>query len=778
MDYAPPPLGEVPEVEHLIGAFTIADDDPVNDRSNFLRMELKGPNDLDIFNGTEVLLTYLGGDVRVYTDVLGTPGAPLWTPNLVNSVLTGLTLPTTLWVEALEPSDSTRDIGFRLSLANPSPAEQGMTADTISATALQADMVTDWNRDGVIDDQDRGKVTAATPWRFWINDDEDETDIEGFANDKPDSSNPNHANCRVDGNRDLVDFFPVYLDVSNLKKVLGDLTDYSFALRHSEGALNFAYTTLTPEEVGNIHTTPNTGLEDDSVFPATFTFLNSSFVSQLDTNEGGVLLLEGKSATTAPLVLEVYEDQGLGGSELIYKHEFPLSLSPVRDMLRIINIRGDTTDPKFNGSDVGPWISSVGNPSNYSDGYYSDGASIKTLINIHGLGWSGADAPGGHAEIFKRFFQMGSDARFIGVTWYSDAGNVGPIPLDYNENVIHAFIAANYVSNLIKTNGLDGQNTSIFAHSLGNMLTSSMIVDFDLNVGNYFMINAAVPVEAYAGMQGNHELMTHPDWKGHPSGINYFDKLLAPYWHEQIKLVYGASDNRVHLKWEDRFSSLPSKVNAYNFYSSGEEVLAQSDGEVPSLLDITWSGIFGEPTELVWVYNEMNKGIINPNTAITNDIHGGWGFNTNYTPVPLQPFDANQLTATEIVATPFFNPFQQTDSEFPLWGNVDTWIYANTATANTKLPSLPLLGKNIALIKNHAKILAEAIPAHSDATGSSSLEVILGDLGDFDLNSEMINGSVWPRTNNRWLHGDLQGVALSYNYLLYAKCIELGDLDQ
>ena len=66
---------------------------------------------------------------------------------------------------------------------------------------LKAEIVPDFNRDGIIDDSDRFRVTTANPWRWWINDDDDLPEAERGKNahDRPGQPNPDAGNSQVDG---------------------------------------------------------------------------------------------------------------------------------------------------------------------------------------------------------------------------------------------------------------------------------------------------------------------------------------------------------------------------------------------------------------------------------------------------------------------------------------------------------------------------------------------------------------------------------------------------
>ena len=183
---------------------------------------------------------------------------------------------------------------------------------------------------------------------------------------------------------------------------------------------------------------------------------------------------------------------------------------------------------------------------------------------IHGVDWDEAETPAGMAEVFKRLHQSGSNARFVGVSWPSNMGRdradlffgtipvSKPAPIDYYEDVISAFVSAKYVRNELVSRGLDGPDTVLLVHSLGNILASSMIQDHGLDVGAYFLLNAAVPVESYQGEIQNdisrEELVANPyfqdfnntdakpdgiwvnvsSWTYQPAGTDISQSLIAP----------------------------------------------------------------------------------------------------------------------------------------------------------------------------------------------------------------------------------------------------------
>ena len=119
-----------------------------------------------------------------------------------------------------------------------SATKEGSTNPT-TVLLIPMSVVPDWNRDGVIDKKDRGKVTSERPWRFWVNDNDDSGTLEGT--DVPGSGGNGHDQ-QVNGIRDLVDWFPVFLDIKLMLEVL-PASSHDYILEHEENALSLVETT-------------------------------------------------------------------------------------------------------------------------------------------------------------------------------------------------------------------------------------------------------------------------------------------------------------------------------------------------------------------------------------------------------------------------------------------------------------------------------------------------------------------------------------------------------
>ena len=176
---------------------------------------------------------------------------------------------------------------------------------------IPARLLVDANRDGTIAAAETS--TAAAPYRFWLNDDDDlHTSFQ----------RADFTTTNVDGTGDLKDFFPVFLDIKQLLQALPTTAGYTYKLKQADGAVNFAYTSLTRTTAFAYKDSPYSYASATTYqVTATGTPLVSSFLDSIRDGDQGVLLMEGTAPTTQPLVL-VIEKNGVAAAET----SLPLSL--------------------------------------------------------------------------------------------------------------------------------------------------------------------------------------------------------------------------------------------------------------------------------------------------------------------------------------------------------------------------------------------------------------------------------------------------------------------
>jgi len=482
----------------------------------------------------------------------------------------------------------------------------------LKITVVDTSMATDYDHDRDVDTNDYVRAKNGEPFRFWINDDDDEDAVTG--DDIPGRAHADHEDDRVDSERDLVDFFPVVISIPEQLEGC-NLNGLTFKLMHGLGGLNYLETDLTADNVGDylVDVDKAVALGSRTVralgIPGGQT-LSASFLSRLSSEGSAVLLVEGCDDVTSPMWLEVVAPNG----RVISSNSLALSISGVEAMYSHINLRPSGGLPD-----------TVGIPTNLPNS-----TSGKNVMFVHGFSCNGEEARGWHAEIFKRLYWSGSKARFWGVTWQGDLGLVDG--LHYQEDVANSFRVATNLS--ARVGAIPGPKV-LLAHSLGNMVVSSAIQDHGLSVSKYCMLNAAVAMECYwpaafsDSTNGNY--MLHEDWLG------YSNRTWCSKWPE----LFSLPDDRERLTWKDRFPAVLSV--AYNFYSSGDAVFEIYSNGTPSPFTGVRFPFHAE--RYAWQKQEMFKG----RGVLGGTDWAGWGFSGTYT-----MWEANAATEESLITNAVF----------------------------------------------------------------------------------------------------------------------------
>ena len=459
----------------------------------------------------------------------------------------------------------------------------------------------------------------------------------------------------------------------------------------------------------------------------------------------GVILIEGRAATTEPLVLEIWRK----GKKVLEK-SLPLHVAPVEQMYTRVNLR-DGAAAVTPGSCLPP-------------------ANGTNVVFLHGFNVTPEEARAWHSEMFKRLWQSGSKARFHGVTWRGDIGGINVFR--YHEDVVSAFATAPHLKSYV--NRLLGQKV-IMAHSLGNMVVSSAIADHGMSVHKYFMFHAAVAAEAF---DSSHwcDLPDTANWMAHEHWRDYTNICWSAKWHEFF--VGDPTDDRRKLTWKDRLASVSALTELYNYYSSGDEVLelfsgTPSSNEGMDIWDkLTW-GWFA------WHKQEVHKGRLSQGVTPEGTSWAGWGFVYSYTyqePAVTSSWSGAVGPGFHMI-TPngaFYPPAVQTESvlfselgEHPVFLRCPASMFTNT---------IPVATQN--------ELLARGLPALSGPTGGQIVNIkdVAGNpLPNRNINMDTVarpNG--WGRNHDdlqmRWLHGDLKDMAFFYNHKLFEDVTAKGGL--
>ena len=619
-------------------------------------------------------------------------------------------------------------------LGNHSNVPESQFENSARVALVHARILADRNRDGVIDEYD----LSSLPFRMWINDDKDKGSIADGDSDVPGGDGPTAAgNAKtktVDGMSDLEDFFPVWLDIAEALDILGAVKPSArigARLRCDDAEIGVVSTSLTRDHAGdylrNVSTAESlasatsfrVGSLDAGLFP--------TILSQMSQNPNkGVFLLEGATQDrNAALHVDLLAD-----GEPVLRASLPLSISPVEEFYRWVNLRAAA------GGSESRWTE-ISQPANFPD---SEGNG-KLVVFVHGYNVTEKEARGWNAEMFKRLWQNGCNARFYAVTWNGDEGF--PNGLFYHENVVNAFLTAPAFATAFSARD---DETAVLAHSLGNMVVCSAIQDHGFRPAVYCMLNAAVPAEAVDtnawsdAETGNP--MVHHDWK------DYASRTWAAKWHE----LFGADDDRSKLTWKGRFSSLTtlSGPSIYNFYSSGDEVLRLYDSVgADGMVTVEWNTGPDIRTH-AWQKQELFKGrmLFDRIEGFASTDQAGWGFKQHLEHSPGIP--------PQWIRDTYFNA---TDA------NVATTDQLKTTPVFVNYPS-SMLSSTIPKVTRD-NLLAEAIPALSPPIGTIAISSDIFVNSNLDIDANRNQQQRWPRPpidtyGTSFLHSDIKDIALPF----------------
>ncbi len=583
----------------------------------------------------------------------------------------------------------------------------------------------DITRDGSIDENDSAGWFDNRPFYYWVNEDTIKGDAIGLNSD----TTPNVNDLVVNGAFDLVNFFPMALDLTTFKRAWGNRVTYKLNPRWTNGrTFNFCFANLPWDNVGSAQTTNVTTTAGESLSSASLIALpengfelSTYFLNQFSENSG-VLLCEAKSSYVSMRLDILY------GDELLYSYVVPLTIMPVKSMYAWINSR------YLSGESV--------NRPTYLRKIW-DEKNTKSLIFLHGANVNEEQAEIWGDILFKRMWVSGVHADFYNVDWRSDIGSAA----NYHENASNAFAVASQLAPILSD--IEGEKV-IMAHSLGNMVVSSMIQDYGLEVSRYIMCNSAVPAEAYDESLAPTNVLVHSDWDEYPrkSFVNEWYKLFED----------DESDDRQLLTWAGRFADVASV--AVNFYSTGDHVLELAPQNNLWVTDgyENWDQMF---ERFSWHKQELWKGRKSTIAFLGTTDWSGWGIRENIVGVnTIQPTNAWLMSDAEL--------------------KTNTVFHLQPSSMNTN--AIPLLVR--------AAHLTQGIPSRTPASGAmawgnDAMKKNMIDLQSVDEKTiGMARPNGWPvRPNglfgnwgNRWLHSDIKDMAYFYVYRFFEKVKEKGGL--
>ena len=618
------------------------------------------------------------------------------------------------------------DLAFSYVFDNDGSAIRSSVRRRISS--VRPPLLPDYNGDGMVDAVDFALFMRRKIFRFWTNKEK----VKGrYVGDGALSTlTLNIANDMVDGDYDMLNFFPLALDLAQFPQSWK--SGLSFKLKSpgsSDASFNYCLSPGAWSTVGEMYTNDVLAVSGETLSAAHVTPVNHYGTSlPIDSvgafPDGHGLVVAEAMREGASLRLSVVDSTGYE----FYGFTLPSMIVDVERMYRWANLRPVCGDSSGEGSDL---ANPLWNPDSESDGRH--------FVFVHGYNVNAEAARVWANQMFKRLWVAGSRSMFTAVDWYGDSSQyhsliyMDTVSPDYYANVMHAFATA---SNLVDTvASLPGTNKVMLAHSLGNMLVSSAAVDHNLQYDRYYMLNAAVPMEAY-DVDSSTSNMVDSAWSNVPENYR------ASGWSN---LYDNTNDFRRLLSWQGRFAGI---ANAVNCYSPTEDVLENASEHG-----------YGSS----WAKQELFKGTAvwhGLNTVLFfNDsvsCEGGWGINTYYAAnpsyyIPLVGLDASvsNLTREAVIEHPLFTPFRA----------------ESDAMHSTNLFAIADADYRAQL---RAKFLGDAIPATSFAAGANEISgnAVCGNINYADCRS-----GTWPIGEGKWRHSDIKNVAYFFNWKLFKLII-------
>lgn len=664
-------------------------------------------------------------------------------------------------------------------------------------------LIPDYDRDGEITkEKDEPKAKdGRTIFRFWTNNDDDETKdnwewegwlpisyADGSINENSDNqprhdADANSKDDRVDGYSDLLDFTPVAIDASEVfpngtPQTLKDKVRFSL----KSDCVNVVWTGLGTTEA-NVFLTQKAECYGENLKSYQYeakvcnikkeTEVHKELTKRLLKKEKVVVLIEGLE-DGEKFTIEVKDDK----ESKLSAGALKLKVSNVEHMYRWMDLRhagvnllshsgmedvGDlqTDSPLFEpaNTECNEMKEPENGPDSDCNGIPRDG---RHFVFIHGYNINSDEARAWGAEMYKRLWQSGMNSKFTVVDWVGDAGQFGDrddgTSISYHFAVPNAFFAAQALKEQVAAN--IGNNAILMAHSLGNMVASSAIADWNLKVEKYYLLNAAVARQAYvprdntdAGVIAEDELMIDDDWKG------VLKKYWASYWYTNFK----ENDFRSQLKWVGTFGKINGAVNCF---SPTDDIIHNIE-----------QPMFGPPSlGSVWTMQEKLKGTFALRAAnflatskageivlkfFADGLQGellhteaGWGVNFHWGGreyLAKWSSDVNDKPFDELVREPLFLPFTSCSEKM---NSPEPFLFKGSNWA-----------QNMDQYFLRAKLLGCAIPATSFAAGANSIDELPSQTYyEYEAN--------WPRHDSRWCHSDLKNVAYYFNSKFFDAVVD------
>jgi hypothetical protein len=564
-----------------------------------------------------------------------------------------------LYVRIVSPRPSRCKVKFEFVSSNGTAYVYDHAEQRIST--VMPPMLPDYNRDGtanIKDVLDHGNARAHYFWSnndTWTGDDAFAAyeDYNAFLHPTPITLPSNGDDMIVNGRNDLVNLCPFRIDLSAFVQAWGTNDVRYVFYTGIPGNVRFVPACTKWSDLNKMVKEDQQTISGGDLHAASLltTFREGYHevgyvlppgLLSLGATGAGILAVEFVTEGWRPLYIKVMDRES---EAVLFNSISYVRVLDVHKMYRWLNLDyvcNATTAPKYDDRLTVDW----------PDAEHADA----NVVFVHGYNMHPSEAWDWSQAMFKRLWWSGMNAGFTAVLWRGNESQMW-IPSEksyatrnYHQNVLNAFRTASTFAS--RVNSLPGTKKYMIAHSLGNMLVSAARQDCGLQYDKYFMLNAAVAVEAYDPVDGvtmnSYHDMTPKEWRPYP------DRVRPTHWYELF--LADPSDERGKLTWKGRFKDVD---NAINFYSSRDEVVANGNDDVEELLS----------RKFAWYNQEQAKGSF----LVSFNPQAGWEFGnhyikevqeegpngeTYYSYPKYTPEEAFVIANTNLMARPFFKDFR------------------------------------------------------------------------------------------------------------------------
>ncbi|MCW0217112.1 MAG: alpha/beta hydrolase [Prosthecobacter sp.] len=384
--------------------------------------------------------------------------------------------------------------------------EIGITK-TVVLSLMAVGLAIDANRDGTIANGEA--ASQEKPFRFWINEDNDGTHVNGFI--EPIGGDPDYQNRYISNTRDLEDF--TLIKLSGLSPDL-PVQRIGFTLTGG-GRINLY---RCPDSITSTNQfVSSDSFADSIVHPSSNAYQNANRYTEcwLSVDNGNCwfpsidrpeenchLLLEGAATGNGMLTLIMEVD-----GEVVRGPSIWLKLMHASEMIH----RAYAT---YNGgiepTDIpDAWDNPTPDAMGWKlDPYYTfskaPDETDECVIHVHGWRMSDAEARNWSEMSFKRLWHLGYKGRVASFRWPTYSGEYAGY-LSYNSSEYRALLSGPTLAAFVNSLPFSSNNRKLFAHSMGNVVAGSALrAGLSIN-GGYVMQHAAMAAMAYDG-SGNVEV--------------------------------------------------------------------------------------------------------------------------------------------------------------------------------------------------------------------------------------------------------------------------------